>query len=100
MNDMTDQEINQRIARALPDIHPRMDKPGCSGNYTGDLNAAHEAEQGLTPDQWQIYFDLLVQLVAGSAENPRHADYPKVVHATARQRAESVLRTLGKWEDA
>jgi hypothetical protein len=112
---MTNIEINQRIAEACgwkpckycaagsgSKTWRTPDDTGCREslpNYTTDLNEMHYAEQGLTPDQWQAYFDLLVELVAGSAENPRHADYPKVVRSTARQRAEAFLRTLGKWEE-
>lgn len=58
-------------------------------NYCGDLNAMHEAEKLLRPpfwkdySIWQIYIDHF-------EEDP---------HATAAQRAEAFLRTLGKWRE-
>jgi len=56
-------------------------------NYCNDLNAMHEAEKVLTADQWYEY-DQLMPLRD-----------PQKMHATARQRAEVFLRTLGKWEE-
>ena len=57
-------------------------------DYCNDLNAMHEAEKVLTADQWYEY-DRLMPL-----RNPQK------MHATAAQRAEAFLRTLGKWEEA
>jgi hypothetical protein len=59
-------------------------------NYAGCLNAMHEAEKMLTPEQECKYLTTLcleVQTV------------PSLFNATARQRAEAFLRTLGKWEE-
>jgi hypothetical protein len=58
--------------------------------YLTDLNAMHEAEKVLTDQQWDAYcfrFDSV-----GGAKF--------CAHATAAQRAEAFLRTIGKWEDA
>ena len=60
------------IARHLPD-------------YLNDLNAMHGAEKVLTADQWYQY-DKLMPLRD-----------PQKMHATATQRAEAFLRTIGKW---
>lgn len=68
-------------------------------DYLSDLNAMAEAENFLTGDQWQYYFDLLVERIAVSSANPSHATYPFVVHASAPARAEAFLRTIGKWID-
>jgi hypothetical protein len=57
-------------------------------NYCGDLNAIHEAEKVLMVDQIAKYFWLLCDF--SGKNNP--------FMATARQRAEAFLRTLGKWE--
>jgi hypothetical protein len=58
-------------------------------DYLNDLNAMHEAEEVLTDsDQKHKYASLL----------GRH-DYWLLIHATAAQRAEAFLRTIGKWED-
>lgn len=58
-------------------------------NYTTDLNAMHEAEKTLTPIQATTYFVMLDELLED-----------RVVFATAAQRAEAFLRTIGKWEDS
>lgn len=61
-------------------------------NYCGDLNAMHEAEKVLQQrmEKWWNYTSQLAVVnstlgVGGEA------------HATAPQRAEAFLRTLGKW---
>jgi hypothetical protein len=107
---MTDQQINQRIAEACgwTDIHdsgpwhyhtlwgyPPI-KPGQGGNaykylpnYCGDLNAMHEAESTLNEDQlWQM-----------AREIEKNWEDQWYFRATAHQRAEAFLRTLGKWEE-
>jgi hypothetical protein len=64
-------------------------KRGELPDYLNDLNAMHEAEKVLTDsDQKHKYASLL----------GRH-DYWLLIHATAAQRAEAFLRTIGKWED-
>lgn len=58
-------------------------------DYCNDLNAMHEAEE------------LLIGLDCGSYSQ-KLADVDEAfygVRATARQRAEAFLRTLGKWEE-
>ena len=57
-------------------------------DYCNDLNAMHEAEKMLNKEQWVAY----------GRELSRLNVFP-MVHATAAQRAEAFLRTLGKWED-
>ena len=54
--------------------------------YPQDLNACHEMEKVLTLDQWNKYASLI----------GRH-DYRELLHATAPQRAEAFLKTIGKW---
>jgi hypothetical protein len=59
-------------------------------DYLNDLNAMHEAEKVLILDcEWATYLDRLSVIVAEGS----------LVHATAAQRAEAFLRTVGKWED-
>ena len=55
-------------------------------NYTGDLNAMHEAETVLKGQYWVAYFDLI-----------QHTGKATGVRATAAQRAEAFLRTLNLW---
>jgi hypothetical protein len=70
-------------------------------HYLNDLNAMHEAEKVLTYEQAEIFEDELCD-VAKSAnvvlENP--APWRFVFHATAAQRAEAFLRTLGLWTES
>jgi hypothetical protein len=90
---MTDEQINAAIYAALdnPIGCPRCSEPECaynSGlNYCTDLNAMNEAEETLKDgDFWTMAYNLPHQ----GALNFR---------ATARERAEAFLRTLGKWEE-
>jgi hypothetical protein len=79
---MTDQQINWAITEAIgADPHWK-----CAKDYCNDLNAMHEAEHTLTSAQLLDYIAFLFD-----------ATYEATV-ATARQRAEAFLRTLGKWE--
>jgi hypothetical protein len=90
---MTDEQINAAIHAALgnPLGCPRCSDPECaynSGiNYCTDLNAMHEAEKTLTVEEWSDYVEHLP------------SRWEEAIHATARQRAEAFLRTLGKWEE-
>ena len=93
---MTDDQINAAIAEACGWKPKRQTKLTRTGhfkvsyenppNYCSDLNAMHEAEHTLAYIQLCNYIDLLIEFS------------PEAAVATARQRAESFLRTLGKWE--
>jgi len=105
---MTDQQINAVIAEACgwrkedgvymwtannidctcPDLW----------DWCNDLNAMHEAERVLTKDR-NSYLTTLAGLVETDHLRGLDADWPWVC-ATARQRAEAFLRTLGKWEES
>lgn len=57
----------------------------------------HEAEKTLTHEQQNDYMDELDAVIPfdeGRAYTEFH-----LFHATAAQRAEAFLRTLGKWKD-
>ncbi len=56
-------------------------------DYLNDLNAMHEAEKVLTPEQRVIYWDRLQDV----------SEYSW--HTTAAQRAEEFLRTLNLWKE-
>ena len=80
---MTNEQINAAIARALnADEHWMIQK-----NYCTDLNAMHEAEKTLKRMVLDEYIAQLFYLCH------------EATIATARQRAEAFLRTLGKWEE-
>ena len=90
---MTNEQINRAIAEAcgwkegverFVQNLPLMKAPP---DYAHDLNAMHEAENVLTDDDWDLYCTELGHSLRWCA------------HATARQRAEAFLRTVGKWEE-
>ena len=98
---MTDEQINAAIHAALgnPLGCPRCSDPECaynSGiNYCNDLNAMHDAEKVLAPKNWNNFSEKWHDYY----KNLRRGDAGRAIHATARQRAEAFLRTLGKWEE-
>jgi hypothetical protein len=103
---MTDEQINAAIAEACgwrkeDGVYMwTVNKIDCTypelWDWCNDLNAMHEAEKVLAPKNWnrfsEKWWNYYHHLLDG--------DVQKTIHATARQRAEAFLRTLGKWEDA
>lgn len=75
-------------------------------DYCNDLNAMHEAENKLTPFQrikhGHFLQEILNEAVVGFVSNYESElkSLSRVASATAAQRAEAFLRTLGKWEEA
>jgi len=71
--------------------HPTQ--PHSIPDYLNDLNAMHEVEKafGNCEIEWHKYAAILLRCI----EPHRHA-----IHATAAQRAEAFLRTIGKWEES
>lgn len=57
-------------------------------DYCADLNEMHDAEKACRVDRNWIYLNELDLVCRVDA-----------VYATARERAEALLRTLGKWEE-
>ena len=103
---MTDEQINAAIAEACGLKKPcRKVKLNDKGffvtqhaklpDYCNDLNAMHEAEKMLSKAQWEDF----VQHLANDWSSASDA-WKDVCHATARQRAEAFLRTLGKWNQS
>jgi hypothetical protein len=91
---MTDEQINKEIAKACGIVGKSGEIYKTSEGWVvdcplfcTDLNAMHEAEMILTSAQLLEYVALLFD-----------ACYEATV-ASARQRAEAFLRTLGKWEE-
>ena len=58
-------------------------------DYCADLNEMHDAEKACRVNRNWIYLNELDLVCRVDA-----------VYATARERAEALLRTLGKWEEA
>ena len=72
-------------------------------DYLYDLNACHEMEKNIPEGQFRKYASELMD-VCGNHPVGCIPDYPEdllrlfhLVHATATQRAEAFLRTIGKW---
>lgn len=85
-------------------FHPFLDKHAevIVPDYPGDLNAMHEAEKSLNlnPDDknghyWR--YQLALSEVVNAKE--RNKGPIAIIRATAAQRAEAYLRTIGKWKD-
>jgi len=68
-------------------------------DYANDRNAMAEAENALFPDQWERYGRELEKLVVSEEETAWAIIKFQLIHATARQRAEAFLRTIGKWKE-
>jgi hypothetical protein len=108
---MNPNEIDKRIAIAcgweLPNGFPSelWEHPiwGCAHesdlpNYHGDLNAMHEAEKVLGEKRIRSYAFTLAQVLDTSPTVDLDDQFLNI-HATAAQRAETFLRTIGQWED-
>lgn len=88
---MTDEQINWAITEAIgADPHWK-----CARDYCTNLNAMHEAEKVLAPKNWNNFSNKWWDY----CKHLKGDDIAQCVHATARQRAEAFLRTLGKWEE-
>jgi hypothetical protein len=75
-------------------------KYGDIPDYLNDLNAMHEAEKVLKSEAECARFAReLALMVKGFAHDPFLGVKSYIWHATAAQRAEAFLRTIGKWED-
>lgn len=115
---MTDTEIIIAIAEAcgwqihpkdrfivIPPNSPHSVQPlSTIPSYTTDLNAMHEAEKVLSVKEElirQCYLDNLCIATNGeSAEmDGSYQEVWNMCHATASQRAEAFLRTIGKWKE-
>jgi len=106
---MSDEEINRAIAEHLgwkfipcrddgfgratgerwrdPDGDIGLTPP----DYSSDLNAMHEAEKAFTSVQCSFYTYSMREVIT------EHDASRRTWHATAPQRAEAFLRTVGKW---
>ena len=102
-NNMTPEQQRETIANACGYVQlpngdwrgPTMTVGSCGiPNYLGCLNAMHEAEK-VIPDLG-LYRRFLYLVVLDDPSN--HANDP--AWATAAQRAEAFLRTIGKWVES
>lgn len=113
---MTDEQINQRIAEACgwkifskpltgcgfaayaksPNGDPSPGVP----DYCNDLNSVAEACESVFSESnaWSTFVYKLSKIICAG----HYTDHDTLImtnRATARQRAEAFLRTLGKWEE-
>jgi hypothetical protein len=80
-----------RMVGSPPNEPPPYDEYGLLvPSYTRDLNAMQSAEKILTAQQRRSYVSYIFNLPASECESN--------TFATAAQRAEAFLRTVGKWE--
>ena len=108
---MTPEQINIAIAKAQGWRHREGGMWYCPDgstvpetlipNYYNDLNAMHEVWCSLTEKQHQYFRRELQFVIAEAGDNniPHKGPCHSVCNATALQRAEAYLRTIGKWND-
>jgi len=88
--------------------YPRIDGGLCYESepipdYLTDLNAMHEAENTLPAKSWGNYRIYLMKTCNCTFMETGEivvfcSDVDMLINATAAQRAEAFLRTIGKWE--
>jgi hypothetical protein len=71
-------------------------------DYLNDLNAMHDAEKVLGILERGTYQNILGLACGGIREDDggHFVSHRESIHATAAQRAEAFLRTIGKWRGA
>ena len=89
---MNDSQINIAIAEACALVVFATTRPTDLPDYANDLNAMHEAEKLLNDVSYDSYWSNLVFVCIQS-------NMERLNSATARQRAEAFLKTIGKWEE-
>ena len=102
-----DNKVNEwlRPSRShIPQFHSSWFGIDQLPNYLSDLNAMHEAEKVLIGPQAILYERMLENMVRAQARTQPGDRYPRAAticswHATAAQRAEAFLKTIGKWKD-
>jgi len=102
---MTDVQINIAIAEACGWTDTKIVNEGGKlmygqtevPDYCNDLNAMHEAENRLLSNEKESYWNQLYEKCDRSVFS-RVEDNYKMLRATASQRAEAFLKTIGRWE--
>ena len=72
-------------------------------DYLNDLNACHEMEKVLTKEQHFTYIQAVYRIVVANSAFIAMVQGEEttgfyIMHATAAQRCEAFLKTLGLWE--
>ena len=100
---MTNEQINIAIAEVCGWKYEKNETHAPDGafwwskkpefpDYCNDLNAMHEAEKTMNNNDWWKFVEHLTNICGGGTALG--------ISATATQRAEAFLRTIGKWEEA
>lgn len=95
-------EISDWKAAGINGKHPTEPWTEVIPDYLVDLNAMHEAEQSLWLKDWNlryVFCDHLADTIRGRRVNRNEWGPELMLDATAAQRAEAFLRTIGKWEE-
>jgi hypothetical protein len=99
---MTNEQINAAIAKAAgwkgcPECNDPICEDNFIPNYCADLNAMHEVENVFNYEQCENFSNNVADIVhaANREKDYRFPWHFARIHATARQRAEAFLRTLG-----
>lgn len=66
-------------------------------DYLNDLNAMHEAVMALPSNTRDLVNLKLCEITAGNFDHSETHDMDAALNATAAQRAEAFLKTIGKW---
>lgn len=102
---MTEQDINLALAKwaGTQTYHECQCADDCGRMipnklpaYTTDLNAVHALEEKLSPEQQDSYCDFILPYDEDRAGYDEGWNY---LHATAIQRCEALMRTLGLLKD-
>ena len=70
-------------------------------DFPNDLKAMHEAEQKLRENQFHFvsYPEILFEVISGTKLSNGLGYFTfNFIHATAAERAEALLKTIGKWD--
>ena len=65
-------------------------------DYLHDLNACREFEK-MIGAKWPTYCEILLRIVEPEPRTLEVCHYWNLLHATAAQRCEAFLKTIGKW---
>lgn len=105
---MTEKEINVAIAEACgAKWHKPTETELASGSYyqyepdyCHDLNTMHEAVLSMDENNRAMWFNNLCDIVNRDRDLGLDAmSLFSLINATAHQRAEAFLRTIGKWKE-
>lgn len=96
----------EALKHVYPHDEPVTMHPATLPDYCTDLNAIAQAEAKLRGNEVRKYSDALTRLVSKQStdddwsEEKGISSKTQAWHATAAQRAEALLRTIGRWSES